>query len=371
MGEKIRRRILRVPVAVLILSALAASPVAVASVVVISRDGQQQWHSRVTDDFGNPNPSYGSVTFVTGPAAPPRGIGSLRLQTNLGKGDGSAQMRSTRYGGVLLTNLTELTYYAYSAMNNGQQFPFLSLDVTCSSCVGGTDRLFFEPPYQEPVTGNPTCPNQGPTIMATWQKWDARYGCWWDNNGELGFGGLLGVKPLSDFMNSHPDARISNPGGVGGLRLAVGFASPTDNFDGNIDMVTVSVSGQSISYDFEPPSGCKKGDGDGDFEDEHKHKHHGHFHHDSCENGGGDVEDDDRDSGKHFESTSTSSATYTSSENSQTVTMIGTGLDNGLPVGFTMIAVDSGGLTPAIYTLTLTNGRTFTGTLVGGSLVIQ
>ena len=51
--------------------------------------------------------------------------------------------------------------------------------------------------------------------------------------------------------------------------------------------------------------------------------------------------------------------------------MIGTGLDNGLPVGFTMVAVDYGGLTPAIYTLTLTNGRTFTGTLVSGSLGIQ
>jgi hypothetical protein len=77
------------------------------------------------------------MTFVTGPPTPPRGIGSLRLQTNLGKGDGSAQMRSARYAGVLLTNLTELTYYAYSATNNGQQFPYLSLAVTCSTCAGG------------------------------------------------------------------------------------------------------------------------------------------------------------------------------------------------------------------------------------------
>lgn len=155
MREKCRWRTLRVPIAVLMLSALAASPAAVASVVVVSYDGQQQWHSRVTDGSGNPDPSYGSVTFVTGPGVPPRGIGSLRLQTNLGKGDGSAQMRSTRYAGVLLTNLTELTYYAYSALNNGQQFPFLSLDVTCYTCPGGSDRLFFEPPYQEPLRQPP------------------------------------------------------------------------------------------------------------------------------------------------------------------------------------------------------------------------
>jgi hypothetical protein len=104
------RQTLTVVIAILTLSALAALPVAAQSVVVVSHDGQQQWHSRITDGIGNPDPSYGSVTFVTGPATPPRGIGSLRLQTNLGKGDGSAQMRSTRYAGVLLTNLSELTY---------------------------------------------------------------------------------------------------------------------------------------------------------------------------------------------------------------------------------------------------------------------
>jgi hypothetical protein len=365
------RQTLTVVIAILTLSALAALPVAAQSVVVVSHDGQQQWHSRITDGIGNPDPSYGSVTFVTGPATPPRGIGSLRLQTNLGKGDGSAQMRSTRYASVLLTNLSELTYYAYSAMNNGQQFPYLTLAVTCSSCDGGTDTLFFEPPYQEPLTGNPSCPNQGPTVMLTWQKWDALKGCWWDNNGELGFGGLLGVQPLSVFTSNHPDARIRNPSGVGGLRLAVGFASPTDNFDGNIDMVTVGVGGRNISYDFEPPSGCQKGDADGDFEDNNGHKHHGKFHDDSCENGGGRVEDDDGDSGKHFESTSVNSATFTFNADSEILTMVGSGLDNGIPVGFTMIAVDYGGVTPAIYSLTLTNGRTFTGALVSGSLLLQ
>jgi hypothetical protein len=116
---------------------------------------------------------------------------------------------------------------------------------------------------------------------------------------------------------------------------------------------------------------CRGGDGDGDFEDDHGHRHHGSFHDDSCENGGGRVEDDDRDSGKHFESTSTSSATFTSNENNRTLTMIGTGLDDGVPVGFTMVAVDYGGVIPATYTLILTNGRTFTGVLVSGSLLIQ
>jgi hypothetical protein len=365
------KRLVVLATGVLLMTASLTSPSAAATIVVVSADGQQQWHSRVTDLNGSPDPSAGSVTFVTGPGAPPRGVGSLRLKTNLNRGDGSAQMRSTRYVGVKLSNLTELNYWAYMATNNGQQFPFLSLDVSCASCSGGADRLFFEPPYQQPLTGNPRCPDQGPTLAATWQKWDALNGCWWDNNAELGSGGLLGVSPLGDFITVHPDAAITNPSGVGGLRLAVGFASATDNFDGNIDMVTVGVQGQSTSYDFEPPSACRRGDGDGDFEDKDGHKHHATIHQDSCEKDRGDVEDDDRDSGKHFQSTSTDSATYTSSADSTTLTMIGTGLDDVLPVGFTMVAVDYGGVAPAIYTLTLTDGRTFTGTLVNGLLQLQ
>jgi hypothetical protein len=118
--------------------------------------------------------------------------------------------------------------------------------------------------------------------------------------------------------------------------------------------------------------GCRKGDGDGDFEDNDGHSHHAHFHHDSCEDGGGDVEEDDRDSGKHFESTSVNSATFTSDANSQALTMIGTGLHDGLPVGFTMIAVDHGNLgAPGIFTLILTDGYSTTGSLPIGAIVID
>jgi hypothetical protein len=116
---------------------------------------------------------------------------------------------------------------------------------------------------------------------------------------------------------------------------------------------------------------CRSGDGDGDFQDDHGHMHHGSFHDDSCEDTSGRVVDDDRDSGKHFESTSVSSAKFTSNQNSQTLTMIGTGLDDGVPVGFTMVGVAYGGVIPATYTLLLTNGRAFAGALVSGSLLIQ
>jgi hypothetical protein len=353
---------------VLLLTASLTSAAAAATILVVSHDGQFQWHSRVTDASGNPDPTAGSVTFVTGPAVPPRGTGSLRLMTNLLRGDGSAQMRSTRYAGVRLSSLTELTYWTYMAMNNGQQFPYLAIDVSCSSCVGGTDRLFFEPPYQFPGEGNPSCAHQALTILMTWQKWDALNGCWWSNSGDGGNPGIF-TEPLSTFMNLHPEAAIRNPSGVGGVRLAVGFASDIDNFDGNIDMVTIGVQGRATSYDFEPPSACKNGDGDGDFEDKDGHKHHGQFHGNSCDKQGGEKDDDDQ--GRHFESNSVSSSTFAADDTSQTMTMTGTGLDGGLPVGFTLVVIDFNGLAPAVYNLTLTDGRAFLGTLVDGAVSLD
>jgi hypothetical protein len=118
-------------------------------------------------------------------------------------------------------------------------------------------------------------------------------------------------------------------------------------------------------------TGCRNGDGDGDFNDEDGHGHHAHFHHGECEDGRGDVEEDNQTTGKHFESASVNSATFTSDASSQTLTMIGTGLHDGLPVGFTMIAVDNGDLAPGIFTLVLTDGYSFTGNLTNGAVVIQ
>lgn len=115
---------------------------------------------------------------------------------------------------------------------------------------------------------------------------------------------------------------------------------------------------------------CHNGDGDGDVEGNDSHKAHMHFHKNTCDGSSDDVEEDD-DSGSHFQSTSTDSATFTPGEDNQSMTMVGTGLHNGLPVGFTMIAVDNQGLAPAVYTLILTDGYVITGNVINGSIVLQ
>jgi hypothetical protein len=377
--------------------AVVASEAAVsaASIVVVTHDGQHGWHSRITDGNGSPDPTYGSVTFVNGPSPAPHGVGSLRLMTNPNPntsppgathGDGSAQFRNTNYGGVLLSALTDLTYYAYSAVNNGQQFPFMALNVSSTGGTVADDILFFEPPYQQPFTGNLSCPDQGMPVMATWQKWDARSGCWWDNNGELGIGcpcipggGLGRVGPLSDYIALHPNARIVNPSGVGGLRVAVGFGSAGDNFDGNVDMVTVGVSGKgSTSYDFEPPT-CKEADGNGDFQSQDGRHGDVQFDNDKCEESGvgGNGESDQGDSvdssnrgdGQDLHSTNIESTQFDALAG--TVTIVGVGTTNGIPVAFTLVAVEPriGGF--GSISMVFSDGYSIAGNLIDGLISLS
>jgi hypothetical protein len=362
--------------------------VSAATVVVVSHNGQHGWHSRVTDGDGVPNGAYGSVTFVTGPGTPPPpGTGSLRLMTNPGMGNGSAQMRNTRYSGVLLSNLSELSYYAYSAMNNGQQFPFLSLEVSCSGCTGGSttdsDRLFFEPPYQSIATNaNPSCKEEGLTAMFNWQQWDALHGCWWDNGGFANPG--TGTRPLADFIAVHTDATIYNPatpdspGGIGGIRVAVGFAEPIQ-FDGNVDMVTVGVKrSATTTYNFEPPT-CNEADGNGDFQSQDGRQGNVQMDNDKCEESGhggngesgqGDsVDSSNRGDGQDFHSTNIETTQFDAVAGTMTITGVGT--TNGIPVAFTLVAVQSSLASLGSLSMVFSDGYSIAGTLVNGSITLS
>jgi hypothetical protein len=113
------------------------------------------------------------------------------------------------------------------------------------------------------------------------------------------------------------------------------------------------------------------GDGDGDVNDKAGGRGHSHFHKEGCDKRDDDkVEHDDDDHGHHFKSSSVDSADY-STANGRSLTMTGMGLDNGIPVAFTMVAVDDDGVVPGTYSLVLSNGYVFVGEFVNGTLVIQ
>jgi hypothetical protein len=211
----------------------------------------------------NPPGYFGGM--VTGPATPPLGTGSAQLELAAGNGAGAEILANTNYAGTPLSSLTALSYSTYLTNNapNGQQFPYLAVDI--KGTVNGTttyDTLFFEPPYQTTSTGNPLLPNQQATALDTWQTWNALEGGWWDNDGYCKPG--TGVQTLATCTTAFTDPTIINAfgtatalyssvlPGVGGLQLQVGFADASDAFNGYVDALTVGINGTNTTYNFDP-----------------------------------------------------------------------------------------------------------------------
>jgi hypothetical protein len=204
--------------------------------------------------------STGSGSMVSGPPTPPLGTGSANLATGNGTsgGDGAEELRNTGYSGTLVSDITSLNYSTYVTQNNGQQFPYLGLvvDLTGTGDPANYDIFFFEPPYQTPAAGNSGLPDQGATVLNTWQAWNALEGGWWDDDGLANSACTpgSGVESLSDCLGSYyKTATIVNyPDGLGGIRFDVGFASDTDQFNGYVDDFTIGINGQNTTYNFDP-----------------------------------------------------------------------------------------------------------------------
>jgi hypothetical protein len=232
-------------------------------VVNVTPANMNDWTINSFDDNGNivnSGPYYGTAAMVPGPATPPIGTGSAELATPIGFADGAAAIATEKFDGMFLSSITALSYATYDVTNNGQQFPYLAISINTNDVHGDTDTLFFEPPYQEPSTGNPTLPDQGATVQNEWQIWNAYVGGFWDNNG-IGDPGVAengnpGVEPLSAFLAAYPNATIANGGfpGLGGIALQVGFESNGDTEVGYVDDFTIGINGVNTTYNFDPSS---------------------------------------------------------------------------------------------------------------------
>lgn len=216
------------------------------TLLTVRQNGELGWQVVVTSPDG-------SVQFVSGPGALPIGIGSARLFTGT-NGDQSAELRLTTFHNTPLGQLDDLRYWTYAVTNNGQQWPYIILQIDLDGNGTVDDLLFFEPAYQQPTTGNPTLPDQGPLVLGTWQVWNALAGGWWSSNSIGGATPGTGVKPLSTYLAAAPGATIVNAGGLGGIRLVQGFASPTDVFDGYVDAFSIKTLAMARpnTYNFEP-----------------------------------------------------------------------------------------------------------------------
>ena len=228
------------------LAALAAATVAAAATVVVA-PGQTDGWTAVNDTCGAA--ATGSVSFVTGPASPPAGSGSLQYTVG-SNGDSYPRVETGAFNGVALSNLTSLDYYTYvSHPGSGGQAPYIDLYVDNDNNGTRDDILTFEPIYN---------PSQGSVALNTWQHWNALSGLWWSDS----MGGPPPLFTLSSYISSHPNARILPSGGSFILAAGCGGGAWT-SFVGNADRLTVGVGGANTTYDFEASAPQVRGHGHG------------------------------------------------------------------------------------------------------------
>jgi len=145
------------------------------------------------------------------------------------------------------------------------------------------------------------------------------------------------------------------------------------SFNGAIPVITTDAFVTKVPV----PVGevCHRAHGDGHAVDGSGKKETHHFHKKSSKYDPDDKEGDnlrsDDDRGSHFQSTSFTSTAYTITDISQAVTIVGTGVHNGLPVVFTMTAVNYGDVAPGVFNLTLSDGYAFIGRVIDGFIDIE
>lgn len=223
--------------------------------VVVTPSSLGPWGIYKTNSSGIINTGSATAEFVNGPATPPLGTGSAHFKTAPGLGNESGQMRYTvGAAGLALSALTELKYSTYVTTYNGSQAPYLTLWVDTNGDTTREGRLWFEPTYSSAGAGNGNPSPQPAVTTGSWQSWDALGGMWYAEDFAIGATPGSGAKTWSYILANLPGtARLIDDSGqgIGGLRIASGFASAGNNFDTNVDSFTIGTALGSTTYDFE------------------------------------------------------------------------------------------------------------------------
>jgi hypothetical protein len=207
------------------------------------------WAFRAADIDDGEKTSVG--TFTSGPADPPSGNGSLKLEVGADSDSShdAIEFRTGEFTGTKLSDITELKYTTYVENFVNGQAPYLTLVVDKDGDGISDAGLFFEPVYQTGGYSGDAVPNQCVgnettcAVEGSWQTWDALAGGWWD-----GTGGPPLVT-LANFIASNPEAQIvNNASGLGGVRITAGYGTPPWNdFVGEVDALTIN----GRTFDFE------------------------------------------------------------------------------------------------------------------------
>ena len=92
------------------------------------------------------------------------------------------------------------------------------------------------------------------------------------------------------------------------------------------------------------------------------------FSHDDANQSADSASYSDSGSNVNFVATQVTAATF--NETAHTVTLVGSGTDNGVPVTFTLVGADSSLAAPGLCSITLSDGYSNSGSLLDGSIVV-
>jgi hypothetical protein len=186
--------------------------------------------------------------FAQGPGTPPAGTGSAELATPLAS-DGKALVLAD-YKGIRFDAITDLHYATYrqsaDAGNNlaiALQFN-VDYDLT-DQATGYQGRIVFEP-YQG-IGGN--------VPQSTWQTWDAKAGKWWGTKASVPVSGVTTTNSCvqatpctwTQLLAAFPNIGVHASYGAVVLKAGSGWAG----FRGNVDQLSIGVSGVTTTFDFE------------------------------------------------------------------------------------------------------------------------
>jgi len=113
-------------------------------------------------------------------------------------------------------------------------------------------------------------------------------------------------------------------------------------------------------------NGCREDDGEGEIEGKRGGQASLSFHEDDCNKQADSERFSDPGEGVDFHGDHVISVTH--NDAAHTVTIVGLGTNNGLPVAFTILAMDSTLKPPGMFSIALSDGYINTGNLLTGSI---
>jgi hypothetical protein len=179
-----------------------------------------------------------------------------------------------------------------------------------------------------------------------------------NHKGSISTGGLTGTsdRSLADFFQIaiDPTNHLIN------IAYADNHAGTTVTYFTRQKQAATGITGGCVGHEE---------DGEGDERGEKGGNAHFRFHHDDCNEQPDDEEFSDPGSGTDFHSTKNTSVTR--DDVAHSVTIAGLGVNNGLPVAFTIVAVDSSLVPPGMFSITLSDGYSNSGTLLDGGITLR